>query len=113
MAVNRAEGQEPGAAGYIRLVSLSAIGKRFLLPNAQRRQRLHDLYGFQAQADDFADQAHDVLGVVGAVGVVDDAAALVGLDAVLVDDPVEGGAVAEAVVEGLPSGMPSRVRNRL
>ena len=38
--------------------------------------------------------------VVGAVGVVDDAAALVDFDAVLVDDPFEGGAVAEAVVEG-------------
>ena len=38
--------------------------------------------------------------VVGAVGVVDDAAAFVGFEAVLVDDPFEGGAVAEAVVEG-------------
>ena len=35
-----------------------------------------------------------------AVGVVDDAGAGVGGDAVLVDDPFEGGAVAEAVVEG-------------
>ncbi len=40
------------------------------------------------------------MGVVGAVGVVDDAGAGVGGDAVLVDDPFEGGAVAEAVVEG-------------
>ena len=39
-------------------------------------------------------------GVVGAVGVVDDAGAGVGGDAVLVDDPFEGGAVAEAVVVG-------------
>lgn len=38
--------------------------------------------------------------VVGAVGVVGDAAALVGFGAVLVDDPFEGGAGAEAVVEG-------------
>ena len=35
-----------------------------------------------------------------AVGFVDDAGAGVGGDAVLVDDPFEGGAVAEAVVEG-------------
>ena len=41
------------------------------------------------------------MGVAGAVGVVDDGAAgWVGLDAVLVDDPFEGGAVVEAVVEG-------------
>ena len=53
-----------------------------------------------------------MLRVVGAVGVVDDAAAFVGSDAVLVDDPFEGGAVAEAVVEGC-GGMPSSVRKRL
>ena len=34
------------------------------------------------------------------LGVVDDAGALVGRDLVLVDDPFEGGAVAEAVVVG-------------
>ena len=100
MAENGAEGQEPGAAGYIRLLSVLASCDRFLFPHAQSRQRPHDLHGFQTQADDLAEQAHDVLGVVGAVGVVDDAAALVGLDAVLVDDPVEGGAVAETVVGG-------------
>ena len=38
------------------------------------------------------------MGVVVAVGVVDDAGAFVGGDLVLVDDPFEGGAVAEAVV---------------
>ena len=101
MAVNRAEGQKPGAAGYIRLLSVLASCDRFLFPHAQSRQRLHDLHGYQTQADHLAEQAHDVLGVVGAVGVVDDAAALVGLDAVLVDDPVEGGAVAEAVGQHL------------
>ncbi len=42
------------------------------------------------------------MGVVLAVGVVDDAGAVVGGDAVLVDDPFEGGAVAEALVEGGP-----------
>ena len=47
-----------------------------------------------------ADEADDVLRVVVAVGVVGDAAAFVGGDLVLVDDPFEGGAVAEAVFEG-------------
>ena len=40
------------------------------------------------------------LRVVLAVGVVDDAGAFVGGDLVLVDDPLERGAIAEAVVEG-------------
>jgi hypothetical protein len=41
------------------------------------------------------------LGVALAVGVGGDVGAGVGVELVLVDDPVEGGAVAEAVVEGL------------
>ena len=51
-----------------------------------------------AGGDDAFDEFQDVLRVVAsAVGIVRDAAALVGFDAVLVDDPIEGGAVAEAV----------------
>ena len=56
--------------------------------------------GFEGDGDDLADEAEDVFWVVGTVGVVDNAGAGVGGDAVLVDDPFEGGAVAEAVVEG-------------
>jgi hypothetical protein len=41
------------------------------------------LLGFQGDGDDLADEAEDVFGVVGAVGVVDDAGAGVGGDAVL------------------------------
>ena len=61
----------------------------FLNAHPKLRQRRHDLYRLQAHADHLAEQAHDVLGVAGAVGIVDNAAALVGLDAVLVDDPIE------------------------
>ena len=43
------------------------------------------------------------MGVVGTVGVVDDTGAGVGGDAILVDDPFEGGAVAEAVVDTHPT----------
>ena len=64
------------------------------------REACHDLYGFQADGYYFADEAEDVLKVVGAVGVVDDAASAVGFDVVLVNDPFEVGAVAETVVEG-------------
>jgi hypothetical protein len=39
----------------------------------------------------------DVLGIIGTVGVVDDAGAVVGGDLILVHDPFEGAAVAEAV----------------
>jgi hypothetical protein len=63
-----------------------------------------DALGFEGDGDDLADEAEDVLGVgvfsFKAVGVVDDAGAGVGRNAVLVDDPFEGGAVAEAVVAG-------------
>ena len=65
-----------------------------------RSGRCWTIRGFGAHADDLGDQARDVVGVAGAVGVVDDGAGGGGLDAVLVDDPFEGGAVAEAVVEG-------------
>lgn len=50
--------------------------------------------------DDLADEAEDVLGIVVAVGVVGDAGALVGGELVLVNDPFEGGAIAEAVFVG-------------
>ena len=62
------------------------------------------LLGFEGDGDDLADETEDVAFVVFAVGVVGDAGAGVGGDAVLVRllvrDPFEGGAVAEAVVEG-------------
>ena len=73
--------------------------KFFDLP-AQLVRVLSDLRDhslIQIIGDDLADQARDIVRVAGAVGVVDNAAAGVGLDAVLVDDPFEGGAVAEAV----------------
>ena len=76
------------------------MSSAFTLPDAQPRQALDDDHCIQAHRDHLAKQAHDVLRVVGAVRVVDDAAAFVGFDAVLVDDPFEGGAVAEAVGEG-------------
>ena len=57
---------------------------------------MDDFDGFDADADDLADEADDVFGVVGVVGVGADGGALVLLDVVLVDDPIEGAAVAEA-----------------
>jgi len=50
--------------------------------------------GFKADGDDLADEADDVFGIVRAVGIVEDARALVGGDAVLIDDPLDGAAVA-------------------
>jgi hypothetical protein len=52
---------------------------------------------FEADGDHLADEADDVFRIVGAVRVVDDAGAGVGGDAVLVDDPLKGAAVAEFV----------------
>ena len=53
---------------------------------------LDDFDGLEAEADDLGEEADDVLGVVGVVGVAADGGALVLLDAVLVDDPFEGAA---------------------
>ena len=72
----------------------------WLAGEVEGREGGDELLGFEGDGDDLADEAEDVFGVVGAVGVVDDAGAGVGGDAVLVDDPFEGGAVAEAVIEG-------------
>ncbi len=59
-----------------------------------------DADGFEADADDLADEADDVFGVVG-VGVGADAGAGVFGDAVLIDHPLKCGPVAEAVFEYL------------
>ena len=64
----------------------------------QRRQSFHYLPRLQAHCDDLAEEADDVFGVVGAVGVVGDAAAFVGAHLVLVNHPFEGGTVAETVL---------------
>src|SRR5208283_485044 len=52
------------------------------------RHSLDDLHGFEADGDDLPNQADDVLGVVGVVGVVVDVAAFVGADLVLVNDVI-------------------------
>jgi hypothetical protein len=82
-------------------------------------QRRNDFLGFEGDGDDFGDELEDVFGVSAArlfiapgVGVGGDLGAGVGVDLVLVDDPVECGAVAEAIVEGF-AGMPARVRESL
>ena len=58
-------------------------------------QVLNVLYDSEAEGDDCGEEAEDVLGIVGAVGGVDDTVASVGLDAALVDDLNKGEAVAE------------------
>lgn len=67
------------------------------LPNFQWREVVDDCDGFQANGDDLLDEAEDVGFIIQVVGVVGDAAALVGFDLVLVDDPIQGGAVAKFV----------------
>jgi hypothetical protein len=71
-----------------------------LVSQSQRRKRANDSYGFKSDGDDLSDEAEDVLWIVGAIRIVGDAATLVGRDLILIDDPFERGAVAEAVVEG-------------
>ena len=69
------------------------------LPNPQPRQPRHNRHSLHAHADHLANQPHNILRILGAVRIVDNAAALVGFNAVLVEHPVQRRAVAEAVGE--------------
>jgi hypothetical protein len=60
-----------------------------------------------------ADEADDVFFIVGVVGVAGDAAALVDADLVLIDDPIEAAAVAEAVVSKNSGGILASVSESL
>jgi len=66
----------------------------------QFRQSLHNLHRLHTHRHHFFDQPHNVFGIIGAVRIVRDAAALVGFDTILVYDPVESGTVTEAVFKG-------------
>lgn len=57
------------------------------------RQRPDKAEGFEGDSDDLADEPGSVLGIFGAVRVGSNAGHGVGVDLVLVDDPLEGGAV--------------------
>lgn len=59
-----------------------------------------DLDGFEADSDDLTDEAENIFAIVLAIWIIGDAAAFVGGDLVLVDDPFEGGAVAKTVIVG-------------
>ena len=66
-------------------------------PLSQLLQAFYDRYGLKADGDDCGDEAKDVLGIVGAVGSVDDTVASVGLDSALLDDLLKGEAVADQI----------------
>ena len=67
--------------------------------DVQRRQRLHNPHRLQADGDDLADETDDVFGIIGAIRVVDDAAALVRQYLILIDEPTPA-----------PSGCPAGIR---
>ncbi len=86
-----------------------ATCEAWLLPGGEGAE---DGEGVEAEADHLGEEAADVSGVVGAVGVEADASAGVFGGPVLVDNPFEGAGVAEAVVEGV-GGMPGKMREGL
>ncbi len=63
-------------------------------------QGFHEFNCFKAHANDLAHEAHNVFGVVGAVGVGADAAVLVFRHLALVNHPFERAAIAQAVFKG-------------
>ena len=71
-----------------------------MLLEREARQVVHKRHRLHADAQDAAHEVDDVLLVLApGVGVANDAAAFVDLDAVLVDDPLQRRARAEAVAE--------------
>jgi hypothetical protein len=54
---------------------------------------------FPGSPQPLADKSHNVLRIICAVGVVGDAAAFVGADLILVDDPVERGPIAQPILK--------------
>lgn len=69
----------------------------FFRPEGKARQFFDDRDCFQRYGDDFSDQLEDVFGIVLVIGIIDDSRPFVGGDAILVDDPVESGAIAQPV----------------
>ena len=59
------------------------------LHNANGRQRTNNLHRPQTDGDDASDEVDDVTFIVETVGVVDDAAACVRLDTILVYHPLQ------------------------
>ena len=87
----------PFVVRKLRLVVLPVIDKTRL----ETGKGLHDPRGFEADSDHLSDEPHDVFGIVGAVRVGADAAALVFGYLVLVDHPFERAAVAQTILERL------------
>ena len=95
----------PFVVRKLRLVVLPVIDKTRL----ETGKGLHDPRGFEADPDHLADEPHDIFGVVGAVGVGADVAALVFRYLVLVDHPLGRAAVGQAIFECLRR-VPASVR---
>lgn len=67
------------------------------------RQSGDNPHGFHADAHHLADEADDVFGIVGAVGIGANAAALVLADLILIDHPLQGDAVAQTIGKTSPT----------
>ena len=79
----------------------SRNSSREALSHPQLRQPLHNPHRLQTHTDLLPYQPHNILRIIPPVRIVHDPAALIGLDAVLVNDPFKRRPVAEAEVEGL------------
>jgi hypothetical protein len=75
-----------------------------------RRQRVHNLQRLNTHPNNLTHEPNDVFFIIRVVGVTDDAAAFIRADLVLVDDPVECAAIAEAVLENLGRNFRKRQR---
>jgi hypothetical protein len=62
---------------------------------AEGGQFADDFHSFEADGDDLPDEAHDIFGVVRAIGIVGDAAAFINHYLILIHDPFERAAIVE------------------
>jgi hypothetical protein len=63
------------------------------------KEQLHKLDGLKTHCNYLSNQPHNVLRIIIAIGVVGTAAALVGADLILIDDPIERGAIAQPILK--------------
>lgn len=97
-----APGEGNFAQGQLSAFRFEIAGWRRLTGQERKGGEFADEFGgFHADGDHLADEANDVFGIVLAVGIVDDAGTLVSGDAVLIDGPFKGAAVAQPVFVNL------------
>ena len=65
----------------------------------QRGELVNELHRLEADGNHFANEPYNVLRVVSTVRIIDNATTLIGLNLVLVNDPVERRTIAKPILK--------------